>query len=64
MHTIGVPTLVTFIPVLITLASFGFILYFLICIIRFMKDKTKNDQARNEKLDMLIHLLKERSSKE
>ena len=42
---------------LIVLAFYGFILYFLFSVLRFMKEKTENDRARNEKLDLLISQL-------
>ncbi|QQE75492.1 hypothetical protein KDJ56_05855 [Brevibacillus composti] len=42
---------------LIVLAFYGFILYFLFSVLRFMKEKTENDRARNQKLDLLISQL-------
>ncbi|MFB5196394.1 hypothetical protein ACE198_15925 [Neobacillus sp. KR4-4] len=47
------------IPILLYLAILGFSIYFIIRTIRFMNEKTKLDQQRNEKLDLLIDAIKE-----
>ena len=48
------------IPLLITLAFYAFVIYLMIMVIRFMKQKTLHDQQQNEKLDQLIQLLREK----
>lgn len=52
--------LTPFLPVIIMLAFYALVVYLIICVIRFMKNKTLHDQQQNEKLDQLIQLLKER----
>ena len=47
------------IPILLYLAILGFIIYFIVRTIRFMNEKTKLDQQRNEKLDLLIEAIKD-----
>ncbi|USG67105.1 hypothetical protein NDK47_07380 [Brevibacillus ruminantium] len=58
------PSLMMIMYFLVIVAFYGFILYFLISVLRFMKNKTENDRAQNQKLDSLIQMLKERSEKE
>lgn len=48
------------IPFLITLAFYAFVIYLMIMVIRFMKQKTLHDQQQNEKLDQLIQLFREK----
>lgn len=57
MSSIGFVSLV---PLLLTLAFYALIVYLIINVVRFMKQKTVHDRERNDKLDALIHLLKER----
>lgn len=47
------------IPILLYLVILGFSIYFIVRTIRFMNEKTKLDQQRNEKLDLLIHAIKD-----
>lgn len=49
-----------FLPIIIMLAFYGLVVYLIISVVRFMKNKTLHDQQQNEKLDQLIQLLKER----
>ncbi|WP_312111761.1 DUF4083 family protein [Brevibacillus reuszeri] len=49
-----------FLPILIMLAFYALIVYLIVCVIRFMKNKNLHDQQKNEKLDQIIQLLKER----
>lgn len=46
------------IPILLYLIILGFSIYFIVRTIRFMNEKTKLDQQRNEKLDELIQTIK------
>ncbi|WP_400162827.1 hypothetical protein ACAF76_005130 [Brevibacillus sp. TJ4] len=57
-------SIATFIPILIALAFYAFVLYLIIMVLRFMKEKTLHDRQRNEKLDQLIELLRERERKQ
>lgn len=41
-------------------AFYALVVYLIISVIRFMKQKTVLDQQNNEKLDQLIQLLKDR----
>ncbi|RNB76228.1 hypothetical protein EDM58_18025 [Brevibacillus panacihumi] len=50
----------SFIPLLLMLAFYALIIYLIVQVIRFMKQKTLHDQQRNEKLDALIQLLREK----
>nr|WP_311837575.1 hypothetical protein [Brevibacillus aydinogluensis] len=43
----------------LTLAFYGFIVYVLVSLLRFMKQKTESDRERNAKLGELISLLRE-----
>ncbi|MFL6555336.1 MAG: hypothetical protein ACJ8MO_04395 [Bacillus sp. (in: firmicutes)] len=45
------------IPILLYLVILGFGIYFIVRTIRFMNEKTKLDQQRNEKLDSLIQAI-------
>ncbi|MDN3018268.1 hypothetical protein PH210_18990 [Paenibacillus sp. BSR1-1] len=45
------------IPILLYLVILVFSIYFVVRTIRFMNEKTKLDQERNEKLDLLIKVL-------
>jgi hypothetical protein len=47
------------IPILLYLVILGFSIYFIVRTLRFMNEKTKLDQQRNEKLDSLIHAIQE-----
>jgi hypothetical protein len=47
------------IPILFYLLILGFGIYFVVRTIRFMNEKTKLDQERNEKLDSLIKALQD-----
>ncbi|CAJ1001657.1 MULTISPECIES: hypothetical protein [Bacillales] len=47
------------VPLLLTLAFYGFIVYVLVSLLRFMKQKTESDRERNAKLGELISLLRE-----
>lgn len=45
--------------VLLYLAFFGFIVYFMIAVLKFMKQKNEHDAQLNQKLDLLLtHLAK------
>lgn len=44
----------------IVIAFYALVVYLIFRVIRFMKEKTALDQQKNEKLDQLIQLLKER----
>lgn len=57
-------SLFSLVPLLLTLAFYVLIVYLIINVVRFMKQKTVHDRERNEKLDALIHLLKERERQE
>ncbi len=48
------------VPILLYLLILGFGIYFIVRTIRFMNEKTKLDQQRNEKLDLLIKVLQDR----
>lgn len=61
MSSIGFVSLV---PLLLTLAFYALIVYLIINVVRFMKQKTVHDRERNDKLDALIQLLKERERQE
>lgn len=50
----------SFFPLLLMLAFYALIIYLIVQVIRFMKQKTLHDQQRNEKLDALIQLLREK----
>lgn len=50
----------SFIPLLLMLAFYALIIYLIVQVIRFMKQKTLHDQQQNEKLDALIQLLREK----
>lgn len=54
MMDIGMFSLFAFIPFIIYLVILGFTIYFIVRVIKFMNEKTKLDQQRNEKLDALI----------
>ena len=45
------------IPILLYLVILVFSIYFVVRTIKFMNEKTKLDQERNEKLDLLIKVL-------
>ncbi|MGG1676096.1 hypothetical protein ACIFOT_10160 [Neobacillus sp. NRS-1170] len=45
------------IPILLYLTILVFSIYFVVRTIKFMNEKTKLDQERNEKLDLLIKVL-------
>jgi hypothetical protein len=47
------------IPILIYLFILGFTIYFILRVIKFMNEKTKLDQQRNDKLDSLIKAINE-----
>jgi hypothetical protein len=44
---------------LLTLAFYVFIVYILVSVLRFMKQKTESDRERNAKLGELIRLMRE-----
>lgn len=50
----------SFIPLLLMLAFYALIIYLIVQVIRFMKQKTLHDQQRNDKLDALVQLLREK----
>jgi uncharacterized membrane protein len=52
------------IPILLYLVILGFSIYFIVRTLRFMNEKTKLDQQRNEKLDSLIQAIKENNRNE
>jgi uncharacterized membrane protein len=52
------------IPILLYLVILVFSIYFIVRTIRFMNEKTKLDQQRNEKLDELIQAIKENNRTE
>jgi uncharacterized membrane protein len=52
------------IPILLYLVILGFSIYFVVRTLRFMNEKTKLDQQRNEKLDSLIQVIKENNKNE
>jgi large-conductance mechanosensitive channel len=54
--------LLTIIPVLIYLFILGFTIYFIVKVLKFMTEKTKLDQQRNEKLDELIRAIQDNKS--
>jgi uncharacterized membrane protein len=49
---------------LIMLAFYVFVIYFVVSILRFMKAKIRCEEERNAKLDQLIEILRERCSRE
>lgn len=51
------------VPILMYLFIIGFGIYFIVRTVRFMNEKTKLDQQRNEKLDALIKVMQEKSEK-
>jgi len=51
--------LLSLIPILFYLLILGFGIYFIVRIIRFMNEKTKLDKERNEKLDLLIKVIRQ-----
>lgn len=53
--------LLAFIPILLYLVILVFSIYFIVRTIRFMNEKTKLDQQRNEKLDALIKVFQDRN---
>jgi len=64
MDSIGFGGVMMFIPFLIMIALYVFVIYVLVSVLRFMKKKNELDQARNEKLDKLIQVLETKSGKE
>jgi len=64
MDSIGFSGVMMFIPFLIMIALYVFVIYVLVSVLRFMKRKNELDQARNEKLDKLIQVLETKSGKE
>jgi uncharacterized membrane protein len=52
------------IPILLYLVILGFSIYFVVRTLRFMNEKTKLDQQKNEKLDSLIQVIKENNKNE
>ena len=59
MDSMGMFGFFAIIPILFYLLILGFGIYFIIRIIRFMNEKTKLDQERNEKLDLLIKVIRQ-----
>ena len=53
----GVFALLALFPIILYLVLTGFVIYFLIKVIKFMNRKIKLDQEKNEKLDVLIKTL-------
>ena len=53
----GVFALLGLFPIILYLVLTGFVIYFLIKVIKFMNRKIKLDQEKNEKLDALIKTL-------
>jgi uncharacterized iron-regulated membrane protein len=53
----GMFALLALLPIILYLAFTGFAIYFVIKVMKFMNEKTKLDQERNEKLDELIKAL-------
>jgi len=64
MDSIEFGGVMMFIPFLIMIALYVFVIYVLVSVLRFMKRKNELDQARNEKLDKLIQVLETKSGKE
>lgn len=62
MMDVGMFSLFAFIPFIIYLFILGFTIYFIVKVIKFMNEKTKLDQQRNEKLDALIVAIKNSKS--
>lgn len=60
MERVNMFGLFAIIPILFYLLILGFGIYFIVRTIKFMNDKTKMDQQRNEKLDLLIKVIRER----
>jgi len=58
MNSMAMFSFFAIIPILFYLLILGFGIYFIIRIIRFMNEKTKLDQERNEKLDLLIKVIR------
>jgi hypothetical protein len=52
------------IPILLYLVILGFSIYFIVRTLRFMSEKTKLDQQRNEKLDLLIRAIQDNNRTE
>lgn len=59
---VGMFSLFAFIPFMIYLFILGFTIYFIVKVIKFMNEKTKLDQQRNEKLDALLLAIKNSKS--
>jgi large-conductance mechanosensitive channel len=59
---VGMFSLFAFIPFIIYLFILGLSIYFIIKVIKFMNEKTKLDQQRNEKIDALIDAIQNRKS--
>ncbi|MCM3569155.1 hypothetical protein [Neobacillus mesonae] len=51
------------VPILLYLIILVFAIYFVVRTIRFMSEKTKLDQERNQKLDALINAIQENNRK-
>lgn len=61
---LGGPGIGMMFTLLIMLAVYVFVIYVLVCVLRFMKRKTELDQERNEKLDRLIQALEKKGRDE
>ena len=59
MERINMFGLFSLIPILFYLVILGFGIYFIVRTIKIMNDKTKMDQERNEKLDLLIKVIRD-----
>ena len=56
------PSMMIGFSLFVMIAFYGFILYFLFSVLRFVKNKTENDRTLNQKLDLLIDRLKNRDT--
>jgi len=60
----GLFVLLAFIPFILYLALLGFVIYFIIKIVKFMNAKTKSDQEINEKMNELIRVISQNNKNE
>jgi ABC-type nickel/cobalt efflux system permease component RcnA len=59
MSNLGIFSFIPIITILSYLLILGLSIYFIVRTIKFMNDKTKLDQQRNEKLDSLLKAIQE-----
>ncbi|MCL6572301.1 MAG: hypothetical protein K6T88_11550 [Bacillus sp. (in: Bacteria)] len=59
MSNLGIFSIIPIITILSYLLILGLSIYFIVRTIKFMNDKTKLDQQRNEKLDSLLKAIQE-----